>query len=662
MNTQILFPALWCVMTAVASAVELPADWKNIQQVQVGQPGLVKLALPAETLDAARAGLEDLRIYDAAGHEVPYLIDRPMPAARIVRAAKSFRVSLAQETTAIIIETGLTQPLDGVTVQTTFPSFIKAVQVEGSTDQSTWKMLAQGQPIFRQPHGPLQLRVSFPAGVWPYLRLTVDDHRAEPVPFTGVEVHAAAPEPTPAESLPVKIVERTESPGQTRLTLDLAASHQTLAALIVDTAEPLFMRQVALAIREYSENAVHERVLAQGTIYRVAVDGAPASADLSLELERQIPSREALLIVENHDSPPMAIAGVRAQRRPVLAVFLAKESGSYSVLTGNGRCAAPRYDVAALASQLKSVAVTPLALAGLAPNPSYRPSETLPELQDIGSAIDTARWKYRKALTLTRAGIQQLELDLEVLAHADAGQRDLRLVRDGKQRPYILERTSILRPLSPQVKPANDPKRPSLSRWVIKLPQRSLPVQRLTCLTPAPIFKRQFNLSEEIADDRGETYRQPLGDVTWVRTAGAATVPLVLSLSRPPSTDTLILETDNGDNPAIDLENFQAYYPATRILFKAPVEPATFLYYGNRETDFPRYDIDLVAGQLLAAEKATATLADEEQLKKSSWGESLERSRTTSVIFWSALAVVVIVLLVVISRLLPKTPSGTGVE
>jgi hypothetical protein len=58
----------------------------------VPAPGLVKLSLPVETLDAARAGLEDLRLQDDAGSEVPYLIARPAPAARISQSAKSFQV------------------------------------------------------------------------------------------------------------------------------------------------------------------------------------------------------------------------------------------------------------------------------------------------------------------------------------------------------------------------------------------------------------------------------------------------------------------------------------------------------------------------------------------------------------------------------------------
>ena len=62
--------------------------------------------------------------------------------------------------------------------------------------------------------------------------------------------------------------------------------------------------------------------------------------------------------------------------------------------------------------------------------------------------------------------------------------------------------------------------------------------------------------------------------------------------------DTLILETENGDNPPIELEKFTAFYPATRVLFKAKPDDRLFLYYGNPRVSPPSYDLSLVAGRI----------------------------------------------------------------
>jgi hypothetical protein len=637
-----------------AQVLPLPGDWQHEQRFDVSAAGLLKLSLPMATLDAARPGLEDLRLYDDAGHEVPYLIERPKPAGKVIRDAKSFQVAVNRVTTVLILETGFTQPLDGVTIDSPAASFLKAVHIEGSADGQSWQTLARGQPIFRQPDGVSQLHVAIPVGTWPWLRLTVDDQRSQPIPFTGARLHAAVVEPVPAEVVPITIVARDENPGQTRLTISLGAANLDVASVSIETAERLFTRQVTLAAPQVEDRTIHEQPLAHGVIYRVAVEGQPESSMLAVPLEGLVRSRELVLLIENKDSPPLPITTVRAERRPVYLEFLARSAGSYHLMTGNSRCAAPRYDLAALGSNLKATAMAPLGFSPLADNPNYRPPEVLVGIQEGGTALDVSEWKYRKGVKLARSGAQRIELDLDVLSHAQPGYGDLRLVSAGKQLPYILEPTSISRSLTPTVTTVSDKKDPQLSRWIISLARPALPLTRLSCTARTPLFQRDMSLYEELSDDRGEKFRRPLGTASWVQTPDRASKQFILRLDSPPSSDTLVLETRNGDNPPIELDKFQAFYPATRILFKAPAADALLLYYGNGRASAPRYDLSLVAGQLLTADQSEATLAAEEKLK-TSWGEG-RRPGTGGIVFWGMLAVVVVVLLIIISRLLPKSP------
>ena len=143
-----------------------------------------------------------------------------------------------------------------------------------------------------------------------------------------------------------------------------------------------------------------------------------------------------------------------------------------------------------------------------------------------------------------------------------------------------------------------------------------MPLTRLTCVAPTPLFERSLSLYEELTDERGDKYRRALGGATWTQTPERKSKEFTLTLDSPPQSDTLFLETDNGDNPPIELEKFTAFYPATRILFKAKPDDELFLYYGNPRVAPPSYDLSLVAEQLLAAEKNVASLSAEEQLKK----------------------------------------------
>ena len=645
--------ALVCGVTANAA---LPSEWQHTQQFNLSAPGLVKISLPVETLDAARPALEDLRLCDDAGNELPFLITRPMPSAKTIQGAKSFQVSLNANTTVITLETGLVQPLDGATLETPAMNFIKAVRVEGSADGQNWQRLAQGQPIFRQLYGAGHLHVSFPAGEWRWLRLTVDDQRSQPVPFTGARVHAADVEATPIELQTVTIAERNENPGETRLTLNLGAANLDVASIKIETDEPLFTRAMTLAAPRITELGVFEQAIGEGVIYRVAIEGQPVSENLSVPLEKQVRSRELVLLIQNQDSPPLAINAVRVERRPVFLAFMAREAGTFQLLTGNKFCPAPRYDLAALGANLKSTSVTPVKISALVDNPNYRAPEALAGLEVAGAPLDVTGWKFRKAIQLARDGAQQVELDLDVLAHANAGLMDLRVMRGTNQVPYIAQRTSISRALTPTVTLANDARNPKSSRWLVKPPKANLPLTRLTFATTTPLFQRSMSLAVEETDERGGTFYRQLGSGTWTQTPERKTREFSLALDTVAHSDTLILETENGDNPPIELEKFTAFYNATRVLFKAKADDRLFLYYGNPRVPPPSYDLNLVAGELLAADKAVATLGTEEQLKKSSWAEGQTPGKG-GVLFWGILAVVVIGLLVIISRLLPKSQS-----
>src|SRR5437899_7840881 len=112
----------------------------------------------------------------------------------------------------------------------------------------------------------------------------------------------------------------------------------------------------------------------------------------------------------------------------------------------------------------------------------------------------------------------------------------------------------------------------------------------------------------------------------WRRVPNQPTGQLAAALERTPRSDTVLIETDNGDNPPIELHDFRGYYPATRVIFTCVKSQPTALYYGNDEAAAPRYDAKLMAAQLLRSERMTAALGPEETLKSERVRETLSGS------------------------------------
>lgn len=650
---DVRIPALVLLALLVFALLTRGADfseWQFAQPFTVSNASLVRLDLATATLDAARADLADLRLTNPEGTETPYLIVQAAVGKLARRRADDLRVELLGDATQITFSTGLTQALGSVMLESPARSFIKSVTVEGSADRSHWEVLASNQQIFREANGAGQLAVALPRRAWKFLRLRVSDQGSTPVPFTGAEVEAAEQDAGWLAPVPVVITDRVENGTQTRLRLNLGAAHLRLASLALDASDPLFRRAVTLAARGLDQNAISERVLAQGTVARVP-NGAERDTELRLDL--LTPDRELLLLIENGDSPPLHLNGVRVSRRPVELLFFATLPGRYTLYSGHRTCSAPRYDLPPQVTAGGGVALPATVLPALSATPGFRPPESLPEVSGMGAPLDTKDWKYRKAVEITVPGVQQLALDLEALARAQADCSDLRLIRGGMQLPYVVEHTTQRDKLTPVSSTADDPKTPTLSRWQLKLPVKGAPVTGLTCQSPTGLFERQAVVYEMATDERGGAFRRELGRAAWQHTPASPNQMLTLAISPQPTTDTLLLEIENGDNPAINLNGFECWYPVTRLLFKAAAADGVSLYYGNREVLAPRYDLRLVAGQLLSAEKAGARLGPEQVLRGATWAESLS-DRQGGWMLWAVMGGVVVALLAVIAKLMPK--------
>ncbi|MEO6246659.1 MAG: hypothetical protein ABIQ12_14630 [Opitutaceae bacterium] len=627
------------------------SEWKNRQTLRVDTPGTVTFALPPETLDAARADHGDLRLLDPAGREVAFGLSRMTPPAVRPTPAKAFRSTLTATATEVVIDTGDTRGTSLV-LASPAPNFLKAARIETSADGVTWRLAGDGVPLFRQ-FGAEQLAVPAAAA---FVRITLDDSRSRPVPITGAMVVSRTASPPVAVPLGVRIARREEFAGETVLALELDAAHTPLDKLEFSTPERLYTRRVTIGVRELGEGTAVERTLTTGTIFRVAFEGDAPVSQSTVRLGFVPPTRELIVHIVNGDSPPLAFPAVALTRHEVRCYFDAAVVGDYTLLTGNERVTAPRYDVAGFRPG-PDVSVSALTPGPLTPNPGYRAPETLPGTTLLGAAIDPAPWRFRKAVQVTTPGVQQLELDLDVQVRAQAGFGDVRLVRDGAQVPYLLERPALSRSLDLTLKPANDPSRPRLSRWEIALPQAGLPLTRLTLSSPTPLFQRHLRVFETVTDDRGNRHERTFATGEWSHTPGEAR-PVTLPLNSTPATATLIVETDNGDNPPIALTTATATHGVVRLLFKTEAAPVA-LYYGNAQATSPRYDLALVAGQILTAPKIAATLGPEENARPEGWAKHALAGASGGALFWAVLALVVMGLLGVVAKLLPKPPAAS---
>ncbi|CAN5746678.1 hypothetical protein BH11VER1_BH11VER1_28850 [soil metagenome] len=629
--------------------------WQHEQSFEISASGITRLELPAETLNVSRAELQDLRLISPSGVETPYILERFSLTPPREAAVRTFKSNFIESDggTVVEVETGSAEPIEALTLDSPAANFIKAARLEGSNDGVQWNELAKNEVLFRQPNGANRLRIPFISASYNKLRITFNDSRSQPVPFTAARVEFTRQKQA-LVSHGVSITRTDEKSHETVLTVNLGAANLHLAHLRLAVSDPVFSRRVSVSYTRDNNGKSQSVPVSSAVIYRVTTNDGLSTAWLDVPIHQQVPTSEITVTIDNGDSPPLKFSGLEATRQPVTAIFVALENGPWKLLTGNASVNGPRYDLTSLDQQLRQGNATRVTAGELSLNPNFKATAALPNVTPQGAEIDLAKWQYRKPIAVKEAGVIRVEFDTEVLAHSQSSFGDVRLIQDGRQIPWQLDPTNATKTLQPAVVKETDPKRPTVSIWRITMPIDSLPALRLTCTSPTELFERRISAWSKRKDSMGNEYKSSLGSAQWVHQKSGARQSLSFEFPSARVPETFFLETDNGDNPSIYIEDVKVEYAVVTLAAKLTESAPVFLYYGNDRVAMPSYDLRLVRNELLSATKQSADLGLEEKLLA-------DRKRDTGDVsagspwLWVALAAVIGALLWVVAKMLPKT-------
>lgn len=662
MNSLILLGLLTGGSVLAASPGDLTA-WQWEQRIQVPQTGLVRLELPAATLDASQPSLADLRLLSPAGVEIPYLIQSPTVQAPRQREVGGFNVQLIEAApnieaaTVIEFDTETEEPLAAVTLRSPAPEFIKSVTIQGTSDGENWQPIATREVIFRQPTGSDRLRLPLPSKAWRKLRLTLSDARSRPIPVTSAGLTLAAAEPETIAHAVTLVRTVRVSRNTTRLVLDLGAANLHLGSLDLTITDPVFSRSVSLAgLTNAADGTPLRHPLGHGNLYRVQGEAGDRTEQLGVPVNQRVAFRGLEITIDNGDSPALTVTAASARLYPTILLFQATEAGGWSLLTGNPQAKTPSYDLQRLATTLTAATSQHLTPGALHAHAGFAPATPLPGIEPAGATLDVSPWSRRCAVKIPGPGVIRIELKPGIIAASKEDLSDLRLIQGGRQLPYLFDPKTGQRTIDCSSSPLPaDPKRPGVSRWKIEQPYAGLRAATLFASSPTPMFSRTFSLRSGEPDPLTHQPQVFHGQDSWTKTVDQPTgLALMVGGSRLPTS--LVLETEDGDNPPIAIDRVQVHYATVSIAAKIISNEPLFLYYGNPEANRPNYDLRLVRAEMLAADRVSAPLGEEEILKPeppSPWTTS-----PGSPWLWAALALVVGGLLVIVARLLPK---GSGV-
>jgi hypothetical protein len=611
------------------------------------------------------SGLADLRLFDQNGAPVPYILLQSGPRAAQWNDADVLPLARTDKTSGFETDFREARIIDAVRVLGLPAPFLKRLTLEGSGDREHWTLLSGEGTLFDLPdEGLRQTELRFSAGTFRYLRVTWDDRSSGrvPMPASVQARQVIGTMPPPPLTARVAAERRPSEPGRSRYRVKLPAPRLPIVAVdVLVTGSAHVFRQASMSESRLSGTSVQPAELGRARLTQVARDDMVAGA---MRIPIAPPTEgEIDLIIEDGNNAPLDVSGVTIVFDELPWIYFEAPEGPVVARYGDPSAVRPTYDLEAVRAALHIESVKDArwgearrmaARADSAPAASPMP--------ETGSVVDADLFSFRRAIPGGPPGLVALVVDPDALAHsrgADAQFSDMRILdQSNRQVPYVVERRD--EPLTvPLTLDRQEPKVPEAaatpgrtrSYYLIRLPYASPPSARIVFETSARVFQRGVELSVERPANRSHraAWRDVIATTTWshVDTDEAASA-LILPLERSDSTE-LWLSIDEGDNSALPITGVRLLLPSYRLRFYRPAGATLRLVYGRSDLAAPRYDLALLAPQVIGVEAQEVAAAP----------ESATGGRTRAVFisqraFWIFLSVAVLVLLVLIVRLARK--------
>ncbi len=377
--------AFACILVARgtrAQQMEALTGWRYFKNIQPAgaSGGLLDVVLDRQALDQARPDQADLRLYNAAGNEIPYALRiRKAEHTSATFDAREYNRGRQGDVAEVSYDLGrYGEEHNELEVDTAGQNFRRRVEVEGSNDSSRWSTVVSGGLIFRfsaSGGGVDEGTVKYPVSRYRYVRVRV---------HPDAQVDGSAPI---IESVTIRRTIRVQGEVQqfpgisqgrepTREAGRPASGYRIdlrgrvpLQALSVTVAQVPFSRPYRLEIVD--EDSANPRHLISGRLVR---RGANQTGEIRINFTEQFVRRLKLTVTDDRN-PPLSISSISAHSVARQVIFDADSAGAgpFRLYYGNPKAAAPEYDFAAALPRRLSQKPQRLPLSTQQDNPAYRP-------------------------------------------------------------------------------------------------------------------------------------------------------------------------------------------------------------------------------------------------------------------------------------------------
>ncbi|WP_207433155.1 hypothetical protein [Sabulibacter ruber] len=323
------------------------------QLAPVAQPGYYRILLSPRVVGHSQPNQEDIRLFDAKGQTVPYLLRTEVPV-QYRTLFKPYQILRYTRQPGGISELLVHNPqkraINNISLLIGNAEVRKQVSLSGSDDQQNWYVLKEQDLLYaiRNTQKTAEVKLlDFPLSNYQYFRLQLNDSTSAPLNILKAGYYDTYSEAGKYTRIPVQSFSRVDS----------TENHTTYLRLRF--GQPVYPEQIAFYISApalyhrpgqvvLGEQQGHERRRKRRRRARLEETSVPlllhSNAPAVLDLPRQ--KVEALTIqIENADNPPLTIDSVRVLQLNRYLVAELAPNQTYTLKFGSEKLTAPEYDL-----------------------------------------------------------------------------------------------------------------------------------------------------------------------------------------------------------------------------------------------------------------------------------------------------------------------------
>lgn len=649
------------------------SSYPSLRRIELkGTPadGFAVVALPPELTSTVPAG--SYRLIRSDGREVPYVVTKDAPESKERRySGQLIDTRHEPEQTLWVVDLGSIRRFESLELTIPQHQFRRRVTVEASDEPGgPFRVIARDVGIFDLPwqnapggrlhYTTLRLPKSERAR---FLRFQISTRFRyfRSLSLQGVTALSSlsrpgslwtmnvplVPMPSPASSKHGKDKDKDRDDENLSLYRLEVPPELAFLQLQLSARDLGFVRSVRLLEAEgLSSQLPHQaklKVLAEGTLFRIAdgpiqpptkkpdkkdptepIDDEPVTGEnLTLGLD-EAPGRGVIVLeIANGDSPPLSELQVTVSGYGSRLIFpvspvgngsSAERDSQYTLYYGSETARVRDYDLAKLTDSLAKLStLLPATLGPKQTNPRFQKPQPLPAVPTTGSPLETTSFRMQRPVLMSD-GIELYSLLLSPidLAFLRSDLGDLRVVDASNQQvPYVIvphdmeTRTELRITAEPSV--ATD----KVSRYRLSLMHQGqsqlVPMEALELTVSSSFYRRSVRVRE--AKSEATPYATVLCSGTILRLSEEDAGLHRLPLPGHPVKE-LILEVDNGDNPALDIPQVLGVVSVPRVIYKGDAQNSYRLLIGNPSVGSPSYDLASLSQVLVDYPSKLASLGD----------------------------------------------------